>query len=155
MTNLQALFNAKTTDCYGQMGSFLMPDRSSWLFCTFSCFYLRGRIGSMYKRSARGKDRVTLRAPHYPYQWHTLTRPYLNRMYIGWTSRHLFLFFAFSVCYFFYLQWGKLMNMGLMDVMMPRYPPYPVQPVINWDGHKRGHCCLTKMILRKEKVKTF
>ena len=49
------------------------------LFCNN---YLRGRIGSMLNRSARGKDRVTPRAPCYPYM-HTLTRPYLNRMYIG------------------------------------------------------------------------
>ena len=28
--------------------------------------YLRGRIGSMLNRSARGKDRVTPRVPYYP-----------------------------------------------------------------------------------------
>ena len=49
------------------------------LFCDN---YLRCRIGSMLNRSAREKDRVTRRAPYYPYM-HTLTHPYLNRMYIG------------------------------------------------------------------------
>ena len=43
--------------------------------------YLRRRIGSMLNRSAREKDRVTPRVPYYP-NMHTLTRPFLNRMYM-------------------------------------------------------------------------
>ena len=78
--------NAKRTDFYRQMGVIL--DARQELFLTslyiqlFYNNYLRGRIGSMFKRCAQEKDRVTLCSPYYPYM-HTLTRPFLNRMYIG------------------------------------------------------------------------
>ena len=47
----------------------------------------------MLKRPARGKDRVSPRALYYPYM-HTHTRPYLNRMYIGSTTRRFFITFC-------------------------------------------------------------
>ena len=80
---MQAIFNTTLRELNG-----VILDAGQELFLTslyiqlFCNNYLHGRIGSMLNKSARGKDRVTLRAPYYPYM-HTLTRPYLNRKYVG------------------------------------------------------------------------
>ena len=114
-------------------------DARQELFLTSLCIqlfynnYLRSSIGSMLMRSAREKDRETPRAPYYPYT-HTLMRPYLNRMYIGWTRRHFFYVFpkapTFSVCFFFFYLSMRLTDEhgthGFYDVS--RYPPSQPRP---------------------------
>ena len=62
----------------------------------------------------------------------TLTHPYLNRMNIGWTTRHFFLFFAqdtYFFCLFFFLSMRiteKHGTHGFYDVS--RYPPFQPRP---------------------------
>ena len=124
---------------YGNwMGSFLVPDRSSsWPFCTFLCFVIiicKAELDQCWIGPREGR---TPRAPNYPYM-HTLTRPYLNHMYMGWTflpkTR------TFSVCFFINED-----NWWLWDSIMSRdHLPLNLVPIeifpgfwINWDGHKR------------------
>ena len=62
----------------------------------------------------------------------TLTRPYLNRINIGWTTRYFFLFFAqdtYFFCLFFFLSMkitDKHESHGFYDVS--RYPPSQPRP---------------------------
>ena len=96
--------------------------------------YLRGRIGSMFKRCAQEKDRVTLCAPYYPYM-HTLMRSFLNRMYIGWTTRHFFIMFCLTHVLFLPVSFFFL-SMRLTDEHgthrfydISRYPPSQPGPL--------------------------
>ena len=66
----------------------------------------------MLKRSTRGKGRITPRVPYYPYM-HTHTRPYLKRMYIGWTTRHFFIMFCLR--HVLFLSLFFFLSMALTD----------------------------------------